>query len=227
MHGGGGDGCCQYPLSLTIMATAATSPLYSPGVGARRKNVKLPKLPISAFSPPASGTSEQFPLPPSPSTIHPSALVDAGVCGTVDDWKARIGPELVAKSRGVVLALASADAELIKACVHCAASRALGADLRIVSQSRAGLCCPRGLGSVRSLCRPARRRIAARVHQQPAGESCGRVAHDVYCVHAPAGRRHTLGHLAGTDGGYSRTCQSRRRDRLGIIDRAHHERHEL
>ncbi|KZW00304.1 hypothetical protein EXIGLDRAFT_745760 [Exidia glandulosa HHB12029] len=99
------------------MTTVANthSPLYSPSVGARRKNVKLPKLPLSAFTPPNSGTGDKFPLLPSPSAIHPSAILDAGVSGSVEDWKTQMGASLVAKSRGVILALPSADAELVKA----------------------------------------------------------------------------------------------------------------
>lgn len=53
-------------------------PLPSPGVGSRRKGPKtLPKLPLSAFSPPNTGTSDRFPLPPSPSAVHPANVVDA------------------------------------------------------------------------------------------------------------------------------------------------------
>lgn len=97
------------------MSVSTASPLYSPSVGARRKNVKLPKLPLSAFTPPNSGTSDRFPLPPSPSAVHPTALVDAAVAGTVDAWKSQLGDSLAAKSRGVVLALAAADDDQIKA----------------------------------------------------------------------------------------------------------------
>ena len=90
----------------------------SPSVGARRKNAKLPTLPLSAFaSPPGTGKDERFPLPPSPSTVHSAALVDAGVSGSVAQWKAQVGDALVGKSRGVVLVLDTLDEAAIKAYV--------------------------------------------------------------------------------------------------------------
>ncbi|KAH7108168.1 hypothetical protein BKA62DRAFT_681281 [Auriculariales sp. MPI-PUGE-AT-0066] len=101
---------------MASATTAPAHPLYSPSVGARRKNVTLPTLPASAFtSPPGTGTNEQFPIPPSPSTVRPAALVDAGVVSSLEQWKAQIGDELVAKSRGVVLVLDSVDDAAIKA----------------------------------------------------------------------------------------------------------------
>ncbi|KAJ7497398.1 hypothetical protein FB451DRAFT_1211335 [Mycena latifolia] len=89
----------------------------SPGVGMRRKGPKaLPRLPLSAFSPPNSGTSERFPLPPSPSTIHPEFVVDAHV--VVDDpdaclasWKKEAGQALGGRIGGVVLSLPATDPE--------------------------------------------------------------------------------------------------------------------
>ena len=49
-------------------------------VGKRRKGLKtLPKLPLHIFSPPNSGSADKFPLPPSPSAVHPSKVVDAHV----------------------------------------------------------------------------------------------------------------------------------------------------
>lgn len=83
-----------------MSAIPATPP--SPGVGARRtKGPKnLPKLPLSAFSPPNSGVSESFPLPASPSTVHPDRVVDASVAGTaVDAWINDIGKDDGLKKR--------------------------------------------------------------------------------------------------------------------------------
>ncbi|KAJ6587025.1 hypothetical protein DFH09DRAFT_242963 [Mycena vulgaris] len=98
------------------MATIPPTP-PSPGVGMRRKGTKaLPRLPLSAFSPPNSGTSERFPLPPSPSTIHPEFVVDAHV--VVDDadpslasWKKEAGKALGGRIGGVVLSLPATDPE--------------------------------------------------------------------------------------------------------------------
>jgi len=75
----------------------------------RRKGGKeLPRLPPSAFSPPNSGTSDRFPLPPSPSTIHPEQVVDAYVVapdGDLTQWKTETGQALGGKVKGVVLSL--------------------------------------------------------------------------------------------------------------------------
>lgn len=79
------------------------------GLGSRRKGPKtLPRLPMSAFSPPNSGIGERFPLPPSPSTIHPDSVVDAHIVTTTGDlsqWKQEAGKVLGSRIRGVVLNL--------------------------------------------------------------------------------------------------------------------------
>ncbi|KAI0051165.1 hypothetical protein FA95DRAFT_1554734 [Auriscalpium vulgare] len=76
----------------------------SPGVGARRKGIKNPpKLPLSAFSPPNSGVSESFPLPPSPSTVHPDRIVDASVRGAISEWKKQTGAVLEKRISAVVV----------------------------------------------------------------------------------------------------------------------------
>ncbi|KAJ7703094.1 hypothetical protein B0H17DRAFT_1041603 [Mycena rosella] len=98
------------------MATIPPTP-PSPGVGNRRKGGKaLPRLPPSAFSPPASGTSERFPLPPSPSTVHPEFVVDAHVVidkpdATLASWKKEAGQALGGRTGGVVLTLPATEPE--------------------------------------------------------------------------------------------------------------------
>ncbi len=95
------------------MSTAAADPLTPPGVGARRKGglKAIPRLPLSAFTPPNSGTGEKFPLPPSPGTVHPDAVLDAAVTTRdLESWKASLGSNLDKRISGVVLALDSADA---------------------------------------------------------------------------------------------------------------------
>ncbi|KAJ6499994.1 hypothetical protein C8R47DRAFT_1109969 [Mycena vitilis] len=87
----------------------------SPGFGSRRKGVK-PTLPLSAFSPPNSGTNERFPLPPSPSTVHPAVVVDAHVVvadgdPTLASWKKEAGQALSDRLGGIVLSLPAADPE--------------------------------------------------------------------------------------------------------------------
>lgn len=92
------------------MSTAALPPTpKSPSVGARRKGPKqLPKLPLSAFTPPNTGTSEQFPLAPSPSSLQPETIVDGHVIapdGNLSSWKEQTGQTLGGRIRGVVLSL--------------------------------------------------------------------------------------------------------------------------
>lgn len=70
-----------YPLVIVPFPMALPNPPPSPGVGARRRGPKnLPKLPLTAFSPPNTGVSDKFPLAPSPSVVHPTKLLDAHVC---------------------------------------------------------------------------------------------------------------------------------------------------
>ena len=93
--------------------SSAQPPLPSPGVCARRRGPKnLPRLPLSVFTPPSSGTAEKFPAPPTPGAIHPKQVVDAQLrvenknglqqsTGDTKDIGGRIG--------GVVIALNSLD----------------------------------------------------------------------------------------------------------------------
>lgn len=95
----------------TVAANLPASPA-SPGVGARRKGglKAIPRLPLSAFTPPNSGIGEEFPLPLSPGTVHPDAVLDAAVIAhDLESWKASLGPSLDKRISGVVLALDSAD----------------------------------------------------------------------------------------------------------------------
>ncbi|KJA29032.1 hypothetical protein HYPSUDRAFT_128758 [Hypholoma sublateritium FD-334 SS-4] len=74
----------------------------------------LPKLPLSAFTPPNTGTLESFPLPPSPSTLQPAKVIDANVISkdaSYSQWKKEAGQVLGSKIRGIVLALPSSELE--------------------------------------------------------------------------------------------------------------------
>jgi len=78
----------------------------SPSVGARRKGAKiLPTLPLSAFTPPNTGTSDSFPGPPSPSTLQPEEIVDVYAGGDLNKWKQEAERGIGAKGKGVVLTL--------------------------------------------------------------------------------------------------------------------------
>ncbi|KAH7888602.1 hypothetical protein F5I97DRAFT_1935098 [Phlebopus sp. FC_14] len=67
----------------------------------------LPTLPLSAFSPPSTGTSDMFPLPPTPSTVFPAGVIDSHIRITADgdlaQYKADLGQLVVDKIQGVVL----------------------------------------------------------------------------------------------------------------------------
>lgn len=103
------------------MSSVALPPMpKSPSVGARRKGPKtLPTLPLSAFTPPNTGTSDKFPLAPSPSTIQPEEVIDAHVLapnGDLATWTSQAGQALSGRARGVVLSLhGSAPADVEKA----------------------------------------------------------------------------------------------------------------
>jgi len=79
----------------------------------RRKFPKdLPKLPLSAFTPPNSSALESFPLPPSPSTLQPTQVIDANVASNdinYSQWKKEAGKTLGSKIRGIVLALPASE----------------------------------------------------------------------------------------------------------------------
>ncbi|KAG2368338.1 hypothetical protein BDR07DRAFT_1448241 [Suillus spraguei] len=67
---------CFIQLLFSIMSFA--QPLPSPGLpSGRRRPKNLPSLPPSAFSPPSTGTSDMFPLPPTPSALFPDEVIDA------------------------------------------------------------------------------------------------------------------------------------------------------
>jgi len=88
----------------------------------RRKFPKdLPKLPLSAFTPPNSSALESFPQPPSPSTLQPAQVIDANIVSNdinYSQWKKEAGQILGSKIRGVVLSLpASEISAALKECV--------------------------------------------------------------------------------------------------------------
>ncbi|KAH8828070.1 hypothetical protein DL96DRAFT_1555594 [Flagelloscypha sp. PMI_526] len=92
----------------------------APRVGQRRKGVNLPKLPLSAFSPPNSSASEKFPLPASPTTTHPPTTVDGNVYILNNDaalsrWKTEAGPNLASRISGVVVSAPDEDLGLQRA----------------------------------------------------------------------------------------------------------------
>jgi hypothetical protein len=95
------------------MMDTLTNPPISPGVGARRKGPKsLPTLPLSAFSAPNTGISDSFPLPPSPSTVHPDCVVDASVRGSILEWKEQTsGGALKDRIRAVVVKASESELE--------------------------------------------------------------------------------------------------------------------
>lgn len=97
------------PTGSTHKSKYSTTMSSPPHVGLRRKGLKtLPRLPLSAFSPPSSGTRDGFPIPPSPSTIHPDHVIDGHVVAPTGDlvqWKQEAGDILGKRIGGVVLSL--------------------------------------------------------------------------------------------------------------------------
>ena len=91
-------------------------PLKSPGLGGKRKGPKeRPKLPLSVFTPPSTGTSDRFPLPPSPSVVHPTKITDAHIVD-YDSWKTESESAFSGKADGVVISTGSVEA--VKGCVR-------------------------------------------------------------------------------------------------------------
>ena len=81
----------------------------------RRKGLKdFPKLPLAVFTPPNSSAGDSFPLPASPSTLHPAKVIDANIF-TKDvrytQWKKEAGIPLTEKTTAVVIALPDAGLE--------------------------------------------------------------------------------------------------------------------
>jgi len=113
----------------------------------RRKGPKsLPRLPISAFTPPNSGTSETFPFPPSPGTAHPCVIVDAHVVATpaqLPQWKSDAGEVFSEKIGGVVLSLQGMHSEIEKALEQFVYSPLIGSFINLIS-------CPSRLQTVPS-----------------------------------------------------------------------------
>jgi hypothetical protein len=105
-----------HPLAI-LMATTLTTPLtpppISPGVGARRRGPKsLPTLPPSAFSPPDSGISDSFPLPQSPTTVHPERIVDARVRCSIPEWKEQVNGSSIGGGRVGAIVVKTSESDL-------------------------------------------------------------------------------------------------------------------
>ncbi|KAF9066170.1 hypothetical protein BDP27DRAFT_1331067 [Rhodocollybia butyracea] len=86
--------------------------------GGKRK--KIPTLPLEAFTPPASSASDLFPLPVSPSTIHPATVIDASVVASNGDaslslWQKQAGPILGSRLGGIIVSLSNTDEQSLAA----------------------------------------------------------------------------------------------------------------
>lgn len=107
----------EVPASTQPAAMSSAPVPPSPGFSTRRK--APPKLPLSAFSPPPSGSSTGFPAQPDPSTVHPTKVIDAHVVapgGDFSKWSAEAGEALGSKAAGVVVSLSgTAPSEVEKA----------------------------------------------------------------------------------------------------------------
>lgn len=86
-----------------------------------RRGKLPPTLPLSVFTPPATGTADRFPFPPSPTSVTAKSIVDGSVLVSSADlsqWNSEATPELKDKISGVVL-LVEADGvqQLVEQCV--------------------------------------------------------------------------------------------------------------
>ncbi|OSC99354.1 hypothetical protein PYCCODRAFT_836202 [Trametes coccinea BRFM310] len=121
------------------MSAATTLPPTpkSPSVGARRKGPKdLPKLPLSAFTPPNTGTSDRFPLAPDPSTLQPTEIIDAHVIapsGEIESWKSQVGQKLGGRIRGLVLSLHGVQQDQVETVVQQVQSSASSSTIPILA----------------------------------------------------------------------------------------------
>jgi hypothetical protein len=106
------------------MASLETQIPTTPLSARRSKPAKpIPRLPLSAFSPPNSGVGEKFPLPPSPATVHPQAVCDASVIISSIDaltaYSTALGKSLSTRLSGVVVSVPeSAIGSVDQLCVH-------------------------------------------------------------------------------------------------------------
>jgi hypothetical protein len=80
-----------------------------------RKGKEIPRLPLSAFSPPNTGTSDTFPLPPTPSVVSPRGVVDAHLHTALDPPTADISHLAHVHNRAVVLSPTGQSADAIVA----------------------------------------------------------------------------------------------------------------
>lgn len=83
-----------------------------------RKGKEIPRLPLSAFNPPNTGTSDTFPLPPTPSLISPRGVVDAHLHIALDPPTADIAHISHARNRAVVLSSSGHSADAIVAALQ-------------------------------------------------------------------------------------------------------------
>ena len=110
----------QLSTATLIIMDNLPNPPMSPGVGARRKGPKsLPTLPLSAFSAPNTGFSDSFPLPPSPSTVHPDRVVDASVRGSILEWKEQTSGALGGRVRAIVVKISESELEGFVGLLRC------------------------------------------------------------------------------------------------------------
>jgi hypothetical protein len=67
----------------------------------------LPTLLLSAFSLPDTGISDSFPLPQSPTTVHPEHVVDANVRCSIPEWREQTNGSSLEDRVGVIMVKSS------------------------------------------------------------------------------------------------------------------------
>lgn len=86
----------------------------TPSSAGIRRHKAPPALPLSAFTPPSTGTADRFPFPPSPTSVSAESIVDANVVVSSADlskWNSEATSELKDKISGIVLLVKADDAQ--------------------------------------------------------------------------------------------------------------------
>jgi hypothetical protein len=106
----------RYPIYIVINPIELLKCPKTTSMSSKANRPPKPRLPLSAFSPPNTGTSDSFPVPRSPTAVEPQSVIDANVIVYDSDlslaqWKSETGQSLVTRIGGIVISLPGANLE--------------------------------------------------------------------------------------------------------------------